>query len=443
MSNEYILVEQSLNLSGQASLVGAKNAVLVIMASLVLADGESKLYNVPKSQDVLNMIKLLESLGARVFFDAEGHFLSVDTIGINKYQVCREIMKEMRASVLVMGPLLARFGCADIALPGGCAIGPRPIDYHLKNFEKMGVNVNISGEFIVARAEKLNATKIILEYPSVGATENILMAATLTQGVTRIVNAAIEPEVLDLIDVLKKMGANISILPAATIEITGVECLKPVEHKIIYDRLEAGALLLAAAITGGQIYLPDAPAFAMDIFLMKLNEMGHHIEVGPNETGISLKATSRPKAVSFKTGPYPGFPTDLQAPMMAAQCIAEGTSVVTETVFENRLLHVRELQKMGAQIKVDHDTATIIGIEKLYGASVIATDIRASCALILAGLVAEGQTIMTGIHHFKRGYDNLDLKLEKLGASIKYKIGNEFDASNATCVDKNIKVLGS
>lgn len=443
MSNEYILVEKSLNLKGEAHLVGAKNAVLVIMASLILADGESKLYNVPNSQDVLNMIKLLESLGARVFFDPKNNYLSVDTIGVNKYFVSREMMKEMRASVLVMGPLLARFGCADIAVPGGCVIGSRPINYHLVNFEKMGVKVDVSGECISSRANELNPTKIILEYPSVGATENIMMAATLTKGVTRIVNAAIEPEVLDLIDVLKKMGANISILPAATIEIVGVASLKPVEHKIIYDRLEAGALLLAAAMTGGEINLPDAPAFAMEIFIMKLQEMGHFVQVGQNGVGISLKATSRPKAVSFKTGPYPGFPTDLQAPMMAAQCLADGTSVVCETVFENRLLHIRELQKMGAQIKVDHDTATITGVEKLYGAPVIATDIRASCALILAGFVAEGQTIMTGVHHFKRGYDSLDLKLEKLGASIKFEVGNQYEVANAACIEKSAKIINS
>ena len=444
MSNECILVEQSLNLRGEAKLVGAKNAVLVIMASLLLADGESKLYNVPNSQDVLNMIKLLESLGAKVFFDPENNFIQVDTFGVNKYQVSREIMKEMRASVLVMGPLLARFGCADIAFPGGCVLGARPIDYHLKSFEKMGVHVDIAGECISTRVGKLKEAKIILEYPSVGATENIMMAATLTQGVTRIVNAAIEPEVLDLIDILRKMGANIAILPAATIEITGVSSLRPVEHKIIFDRLEAGALLLAAAITGGEIYLPDAPAFAMDIFLMKLQEMGHKLEIGANETGIRLKATSDPKAVSFKTGPYPGFPTDLQAPMMAAQCLADGTSVVCETVFENRLLHVPQLQKMGAQIKVDHDTAIITGVEKLYGASVIATDIRASCALVLAGFVAEGQTVMTGVHHFRRGYDSLDKKLQKIGASIMYKSGQDYDdICNKFHMDGSLKPLNS
>jgi UDP-N-acetylglucosamine 1-carboxyvinyltransferase len=258
----------------------------------------------------------------------------------------------------------------------------------------------------------------VLEYPSVGATENLMMAATLTKGVTRIVNAALEPEVLGLVAILQKMGAKITILPAATIEIEGVEQLRAVEHEVIYDRLEAGALLLAAAVTGGEIYLPQAPAYAMDIFLMKLQEMGHHLEIGAHDIGVRLKATNAPKAVSFKTVPYPGFPTDLQAPMMAAQCLAEGVAVIEETVFENRLTHVRELQKMGAQIKVDRNVAVVTGVDELYGAQVIASDIRASCALVLAGLVAKGTTYMSGVHHWKRGYDALEQKLALLGARV-------------------------
>jgi len=422
MSNEYIVVERSLGLSGEASLVGAKNAVLVIMASLILTDGKSKLSNVPCSKDVLNMIKLLEALGAEVFFDQENNLLEVDTSFIRNYKVSPEIMKKMRASILVMGPLLTRFGCADIALPGGCVIGMRPINYHLSNFEKMGVKITTEGDFLFARVVDIKPSKLILEYPSVGATENILMAAVCARGITKIINAALEPEVLDLICVLKKMGAKISVLPASTIEVEGVPSLNPIEHEVIFDRLEAGTLLLAAAVTGGRIHIPQAPAYAMDMFLMKLEQMGHTIEVGENNIGITLKATMNPQAISFKTGPYPGFPTDLQAPMMAAQCLAEGTSVIEETVFENRLLHVRELQKMGAQIKVNHNTAIITGVEELYGTSVIATDIRASCALILAGFVAEGKTIMSGVHHFRRGYEFMEKKLAKLGATIDFKI---------------------
>lgn len=425
MSEKYLVIEESLGLQGEASLFGAKNAVLVIMASLILTRGKSRLTNVPRSDDVLQMIRLLTELGAEVVFDENDHSLEVDTSNINSYKVKAEIMKKMRASILVMGPLLARFSKAEIAMPGGCTIGSRPINYHLNNFVKMGVEIETNSEFLTANAFKLQATKLVLEYPSVGATENVMMAAVLTPGVTRIVNAALEPEVFDLIDVLRKMGARITILPPATIEIEGVSSLRPINHEIIYDRLEVGSLLIATAITGGEISIPQAPAYMLDIFLMKLQEMGHCVKVGPNDVGIYLKATRSPKAVSFKTAPYPGFPTDLQAPMMAAQCVAEGVSVVEETVFENRLVHTRELQKMGAHIKVEHNTAIITGVEELYGTKVIATDIRASCALVCAGLVARGTTVMTGIHHWTRGYDGLDKKLVALGARVSLKNADE------------------
>lgn len=431
MIDTYLVVEQSQPLQGHVSLTGAKNAVLVIMASLILTRGVSRLTNVPRSDDVLHMIKLLQELGADVFFDEQLHLLEVDTTHLNRYKVAPEIMKKMRASILVMGPLLARFGKAEIALPGGCVLGARPINYHVNNFVKMGVAIEIQGEFLTASAAHMHAGKCILEYPSVGATENIMMAAVLTPGVTRIINAALEPEVLDLIDVLKKMGARIDILPTATIEIHGVTTLHPIEHTIMFDRLEVGSLLLATAITGGEIALPQAPAYVLDMLLMKLQEMGHFVEVGPNDVGITFKATKNPKAVSFKTAPYPGFPTDLQAPMMALQCLAEGTSVVEETVFENRLVHTRELQKMGAQITIDHNTAVITGVEKLYGTQVIATDIRASCALVIAGLAAQGTTIMSGIHHWTRGYDALEKKLAVLGARIALKSAAEWEIAHA------------
>lgn len=417
--NSYITIETSPALNGTVELNGAKNAVLVIIASLLLTKGKSRLLNVPASDDILHMIKLMQSLGAEVFFHPQEHILEIDTSTVSKWQVSAEIMKKMRASILVMGPLLARFGKADIAIPGGCVIGSRPIDYHLKNFKKMGAVIDECGDYLTARADLLHAQRIVLEYPSVGATENIMMAAVLTPDSTTIVNAALEPEVLDLITVLKKMGAHITIDAPATLIIQGVGALQPIEHAIIPDRLEAGALLVAAAITGGTVHLPQALAFAMDVFLLKLEEMGHEISVGPQGIGITLKACKEPRAVSFKTSPYPGFPTDLQAPLSAALCLAQGTSIIEETVFENRLLHVRELQKMGAQIKVEHNKAIITGVDKLYSASVIATDIRASCALVLAGFVAQGTTIMTGIHHWTRGYDGLEHKLTLLGASIK------------------------
>lgn len=417
----YLEIERSLELKGTVPLVGAKNAVLVTMASLVLTNGKSVLTNVPVSADVIHMISLLEQLGAQVSFDKVMHTLEVDTTTINKWCVNPSIMKKMRASILVMGPLLARFGRADIAAPGGCSIGTRPIDYHLKNFKKMGVSIEQEHDFLKAHATELKATNIVLEYPSVGATENIMMAATLARGVTRIINAALEPEVLDLIIVLQKMGALIQVVAPATIIIEGVQSLGAVNHAVIPDRLEAGALLLAAAVTGGQIYVPDIRACDMDVFLLKLEEMGHAITVGQDGRGIQLKATRTPKAVSFKTGPFPGFPTDLQAPMMAAQCLAEGVSIIEETVFENRFLQVRELEKMGALIKVEHNKAIISGVEELFGTHVIASDIRGSCALVLAGLVARGTTTMTGLSHWYRGYEALEEKLAILGARITLK----------------------
>lgn len=418
MEHLFLQIEQSLNLEGEVALVGAKNAVLVIMASMLLTSGKSCLKNVPASSDVLQMITLLEQLGAVVFFDQETHTLEIDTTPVNKWCVSSDIMKKMRASILVMGPLLARFGRADIALPGGCAIGARPVDYHLKNFVKMGVAIEERGEFLHAQTDAMIPKKLVLEYPSVGATENLVMAATLTRGTTQIINAALEPEVLDLISVLQKMGAKITILPPAMIEIEGVEDLHPVEHTIIPDRLEAGALLLAAAITGGTISIPNAPVTSLDLFLFKLEEMGHFIKTDASGMGVTLQAIKNPRAVSFKTGPFPGFPTDLQAPMMAVQCLAEGTSVIEETVFENRFLHVRELQKMGALISVEHNKAVVKGVDALYGATVIATDIRGSCAMVLAALAAKGTTTMSALHHWRRGYESLDKKLALLGARI-------------------------
>jgi len=287
------------------------------------------------------------------------------------------------------------------------------------------VEIDTQGDFLTARAVKLEPKKLALEYPSVGATENIMMAAVLARGTTKIINAALEPEVLDLIAVLLKMGAKIDVQAPATIEIEGVDSLQPIEHEIIADRLEAGTLLLATAVTGGEINLPTAPAHVMDIFLMKLQEMGHIVTVGPNERGVRLQATQTPRAVSFKTAPYPGFPTDLQAPMMVAQCLAEGTSIIEETVFENRLVHVRELQKMGAQITVEHNRAIVKSVDELYGAHVIATDIRASAALVIAGLVAEGTTVMTGVQHWKRGYEALEKKLRTLGGNVQLKVDDE------------------
>jgi UDP-N-acetylglucosamine 1-carboxyvinyltransferase len=308
------------------------------------------------------MIELLRYLGAVIFFDTEKHQLTVDTTLVHSWTVSNAMMQKTRASFLIMGPLLARFGKAHIGFPGGDAIGKRPIDYHLKNFVKMGVAVHTEDDFLCAEVDKLIGTRLVLEYPSVGATENSIMAATRAQGTTHIINAAIEPEVLDLIGCLQKMGAHIKVEAPATIIIEGVETLNPVEHTVMYDRLEAGSLLMAAAITGGEIYLPHAVRDHLDVVLLKLQEMGHAITVGSDGCGIHLKATLTPQAVSLKTGPFPQFPTDLQAPMMALQCVASGTSIIEETVFENRFHHAHELVKMGALIKIEHNKAIITGV---------------------------------------------------------------------------------
>ena len=426
MQNEYIIVEKSPPLCGEVALYGAKNAVLVIMASLLLTSGKSILRNVPRSADVLDMIKLLTDLGAKIEFDEEQHVLKIDTSKVVCYEVLPDVMAKMRASILVMGPLLARFGITKVALPGGCSLGARPIDMHLKGFKKMGVTIKEDESFLEAQAISSNnqSRRIILEYPSVGATENLIMFAAGFPGETTIVNAALEPEVLDFIEVLKKMGAHIFFESAATVRICGVTCLRPVVHDVVPDRLEAGALLLAAALTKGDINLPTMRAYDMDCFLEKLSDMGHVIHNGDNGRGVRFIAHSSTRSVHFKTGPHPCFPTDLQAPMMVAQCVAQGTSVVEETVFENRMMHVDQLQKMGADISLDKNVATVRGVKSLRGCDVQARDIRGSCALVLAGLIAEGTTRISGISHWRRGYDSLEKKLQSLGACISI-VGDE------------------
>lgn len=419
MHDTRLVIHKSEPLHGSETLIGAKNAALVMMASLILTKGTSILMNVPYSADIRNMMLLLQHLGAIVVYNEHNKILQIDTSCLTGHQVDKYMMSQMRASVLVMGPLLARFGRAHIALPGGCVIGERPINYHLSSFEKMGVKILQSGNQVLAVVDNIKPAKIILEYPSVGATENILMLAVQAKGTSKILNASLEPEVFDFIALLQKMGAKIQVTPPATIEIEGTQDLHVVEHTVMNDRLEAGALLLAAAVTGGSITLPDAPAYALDIVLQKLQDMGHAIDAGLHGIGVTLRATENPRAISFKTGPYPGFPTDLQAPMMAAQIVADGVSIIEETVYENRFLHVSELQKMGADIVIEHNRAVVKGVNKILGASVVASDIRASCALMLAGLVADGKTIMSGMYHWQRAYDKLEEKLQRLGAHIE------------------------
>ena len=422
MSNRYLEMQESPPLSGSVQVNGAKNAVLAMMTSLLLTRGKSLLRNVPVLTDVRYMCDVLRSLGAYVTFDTENNQLLVDTTHVDKFQVCADLMRKMRASVLVMGPLLARFGKAQLAFPGGDLIGARPIDFHIANLQKMGARVMQEEDVLHVEAPRgLRNALCVLEYPSVGATENIMMAASLTPDITRIVNAALEPEVLDVMNALRAMGARITILPPSTIEIEGVAKLNAIDYTVMPDRLEAGSLLLAAAMTGGSITIANAQSHVMDVFLYKLEQMGHRITCDLSGAGITLQATDRPQAVSFTTDTYPGFPTDLQAPMMAAQCVAQGESIIYETVYENRLIHVRELQKMGAQIKIVNDRAYVAGVDQLYGTNLIASDIRASCALVLAGLVAQGITQVSGVDHWQRGYQDLEHKLAALGARIILK----------------------
>lgn len=421
MSSGYIYVKKSGPLQGKVSLDGAKNAVLVIMASLLLTSGKSILRNVPVLSDVEQMIQILESLGALIVFDRERNILEVDTSHIHPNSIAQDCVKKFRASFLILGPLLARFKNVKLALPGGDEIGARPLDFHIKNFIKMNATVIYDSGLLHAQAEQLVAQKIVLDYPSVGATENLMMAMVLTPGRSSIINAAVEPEVLDLIAVLKKMGARIKVIAPAMIQIDGVSELKVIEHAVMPDRLEAGSLLIAGAITGGDVYIPDAIVQDMDLFLMKLEEMGHCVTYGNKGLGVRIQGAKNPKAVSFKTTPFPGFATDLQPMMMIAQTIAQGTSNIFETVFENRFLHVPELNKMGANIQAGGHFATVVGVRDLYGAHVIAKDIRAACALGLAGLVAHGETYIEGLHHWKRGYETFDEKLRSLGAYIELR----------------------
>lgn len=423
MSSEYILVKQSEPLVGQVSLSGAKNSVLAIMASLLLTRGVSILRNVPNIEDVRQMLNVLKSLSATFNFDPEKNILEVDTTHLQNNALAQESIKKFRASLLVFGPLLAQFKSVKIAMPGGDAIGARPIDYHIKNFSKMGAKVYQDSEFLYGSAENLTSQRFVLDYPSVGATENLMMALVLVDGESWIVNAALEPEVLDVIEVLQKMGAQVDVMPPAMIRIRGVKSLKPVDHEIMFDRLEAASILIAGAITKGDIFIPEADVFNLELFLMKLEEMGHQIVVGQNGKGVRLKASQNPQAVSFKTGPFPGFPTDLQALMMAAQAVASGSCSVVETVFENRFLHVPEMNKMGAKITSTGHQAQFDGAScSLVGTDVIATDIRAACALALLGLAAHGQTrVFDGVHHWKRGYETLDEKLRSLGAFIEFQ----------------------
>ncbi|MBO7748014.1 UDP-N-acetylglucosamine 1-carboxyvinyltransferase [Paenibacillus sp. MWE-103] len=411
-----IIVRGGKRLSGTVRVSGAKNAVLPILAATLLAqNGESVIHDVPYLDDVVTLQQVLSALGGKLTYDNETMRISAERLV--SFEAPYEWVRKMRASFLVMGPLLARLGRARIALPGGCAIGTRPIDQHLKGFEAMGAEIVLGQGFIEARSEgKLKGAKIYLDVASVGATENIMMAAALAEGTTTIENAAKEPEIVDLANYLNAMGAIVRGAGTGVIRIEGVDTLSGVAHTVIPDRVEAGTYMIAAAMTGGDVHIEGAIGDHLAPVISKLQEMG--VGVVETDSGIRVTAAKRLKSVDVKTLPYPGFPTDMQSQMMALLMISDGTSIVTETVFENRFMHVEEFQKMNAHIKVDGRTAIVTGGTQLTGAKVTATDLRAGAALVCAALCADGESEINGIHHVDRGYVDITGKLAALGADI-------------------------
>ncbi len=416
---ERLVIHGGKRLTGTVKISGAKNAVLPIIAATLLGqDRETCLDEVPSLDDVKTISAVLSTLGVKVRHEPDKHQLFVDAANIEKVTAPYDLVRKMRASFLIMGPLLARHGEAKISLPGGCAIGTRPIDLHLKGFAALGAKIDIGHGDISAKAPHgLQGARIYLDFPSVGATENILMAASMAEGQTILENPAQEPEIVDLANFLNIMGAKIRGAGTNVIKIEGVKKLIAHDYTIIPDRIEAGTYMIAAAMTRGDVYIANAISEHLKPVIAKLKEAG--VNVFEDVDGIRVSCNIRPRAVDIKTLPYPGFPTDMQAQFMAMLTISEGTSVVTETVFENRFMHVDELRRMGAQIKIDGRTSIVKGQEKLTGCQVKATDLRAGAAIVLAGLVAEGETQIGYIHHIDRGYDNLVAKLVSLGADIK------------------------
>ena len=416
---EQLVIHGGNPLRGRVKIGGAKNAVLPIIAAALLGSrGVSVLDDVPALEDVYTISSVLRSLGVKADYAAKEHRLTIDASRIETVSAPYELVRKMRASFLIMGPLLAREGHAEISLPGGCAIGTRPIDLHLKGFEALGAQIDITQGAIHASAPHgLKGARIYFDFPSVGATENVMMAASCAEGQTILENPALEPEIVDLANYLNVMGAHIRGAGTNQIKIDGVPGLKAAGYTIIPDRIEAGTYMVAAAMTGGDVFIENAISEHLKPVVAKLTEAGAQIE--EDIAGIRVRADSSMKAIDLKTLPYPGFPTDMQAQFMAMLAVAEGTSVVTETVFENRFMHVDELVRMGAQIRVDGRTATVEGGRVLKGAAVRATDLRAGAAMVLAGLVAEGETRVGYIHHIDRGYDDLVAKLVALGADIR------------------------
>jgi len=404
-------------LEGEIRISGAKNAVLPIMAATLLADSPVTIRNIPHLHDVTTTMELLGRMGVHLTVD-EKMDIVVDASTINSLYAPYELVRTMRSSILVLGPMLSRFGRADVSLPGGCAIGSRPVNLHIKGLQAMGADVEVTNGYIKARVDRLKGARLVMDIVTVTGTENLMMAATLADGITVIENAAREPEVTDLANCLNCMGAKITGAGTDTIEVEGVERLSGTEYKVLPDRIETGSYLVAAAITGGHVKLKDTRPDIMDAVLQALREAGADITVGDDWIELDMHG-KRPRAVNVHTAPYPAFPTDMQAQFTALNVVAEGTGTITETVFENRFMHVQEMQRMGAQIQLEGNTAISSGVERLAGAPVMATDLRASASLVLAGLVADGETTIDRIYHIDRGYERIEEKLAQLGANIR------------------------
>jgi UDP-N-acetylglucosamine 1-carboxyvinyltransferase len=416
-----IQIEGGVPLRGEVWISGAKNAVLPILVASLLGDGPSRISNVPHLQDVTTTMELLGRMGARLGVD-ERMWIEIDPRGLEHFEAPYDLVKTMRASILVLGPLVARYGRAVVSLPGGCAIGTRPVDLHLHGLRALGAQVEVRNGNIDARADRLRGARIMLDTVTVTGTENILMAATLASGTTVIENAAQEPEVVDLAEFLTAMGARISGAGTNTITVEGVERLEGAEFSVLPDRIETGTYLVGCAMTGGSIRCTRARPAHLDAVLDKLSEAGAEIDTGPDWITLDMRGR-RPRSVDVTTAPYPAFPTDMQAQFTALNSIAEGTGVITETVFENRFMHVQELQRLGADIRLKGNSAIVRGVPRLTGAPIMATDLRASASLVLAGLVAEGVTTVDRVYHIDRGYEIIEEKLGALGARIK-RIGS-------------------
>ncbi len=413
-----LLIRGGRRLEGEVAISGAKNAALPELCAALLTAEPVTLSNVPRLQDVSTTLKLLRNMGAKAErSEAQPDVVSLDASEVTSPEAPYDLVKTMRASILVLGPLLARFGEATVSLPGGCAIGSRPVDQHIKGLQAMGADIRVEHGYILAKAKRLKGARITTDMVTVTGTENLLMAATLAEGETVLENAAQEPEIPDLAELLIAMGARIEGHGTSRIRIQGVEKLHGASHRIVPDRIETGTFLCAVAAAGGDVMLRDARADHLDAVIDKLREAGVAIEAG--EGWIRVRGQGRPKAVSFRTSEYPAFPTDMQAQFMALNCIAEGASKVTETIFENRFMHVNELVRLGANIVVDGHTAVVQGVEQLSGATVMATDLRASASLVIAGLVAQGETVVDRIYHLDRGYDRMEAKLRGIGADIE------------------------